>query len=141
MWRRIASPAFVRPLTTMSSSMTPLEDALRAKVRSPCVHCIALHSFVLISQCAMINIRPHQITQELKPTALEIFNDSHKHAHHKAMAGSTSRETHFRYCAHFPCQQQHRAETKGKQSQHCFRSIQVKDAACKTPYGVWITQG
>jgi hypothetical protein len=27
---------------------------------------------------------------------LEIFNDSHKHAHHQAMKGSTSRETHFR---------------------------------------------
>ncbi|KAI4738148.1 hypothetical protein E4T50_11369, partial [Aureobasidium sp. EXF-12298] len=37
-----------------------------------------------------------QITQELNPTSLEIFNDSHKHAHHKAMAGVTSRETHFR---------------------------------------------
>jgi stress-induced morphogen len=28
---------------------------------------------------------------------MEIFNDSHKHAHHQAMKGSTSRETHFRY--------------------------------------------
>jgi len=37
-----------------------------------------------------------QITQELQPTSLEIFNDSHKHAHHKAMVGVTSRETHFR---------------------------------------------
>ncbi|USP82351.1 uncharacterized protein yc1106_09625 [Curvularia clavata] len=51
----------------MSQSMTPLEDALRAK-----------------------------ITEALKPTSLEIFNDSHKHAHHKAMQGVTSRETHFR---------------------------------------------
>ncbi|KAL1305652.1 hypothetical protein AAFC00_007246 [Neodothiora populina] len=51
----------------MSTSMTPFEDALRAK-----------------------------ITQELKPTSLEVFNDSHKHAHHKAMAGVTSKETHFR---------------------------------------------
>ncbi|KAF1842244.1 bola-like protein [Cucurbitaria berberidis CBS 394.84] len=51
----------------MSQSMTPMEDALRAK-----------------------------ITDALKPTALEVFNDSHKHAHHKAMQGSTSRETHFR---------------------------------------------
>jgi len=38
-----------------------------------------------------------QISQELQPTSLEIFNDSHKHAHHKAMVGVTSRETHFRY--------------------------------------------
>ena len=27
---------------------------------------------------------------------LEIHNDSHLHAHHQAMRGSTSRETHFR---------------------------------------------
>jgi len=32
----------------------------------------------------------------LKPTALHIFNDSHKHAHHQPMQGVTSRETHFR---------------------------------------------
>ncbi|KAF2089180.1 bola-like protein [Saccharata proteae CBS 121410] len=37
-----------------------------------------------------------QITEALKPTSLEIFNDSHKHAHHRAMEGSTSKETHFR---------------------------------------------
>ncbi|CAD0101012.1 unnamed protein product [Aureobasidium mustum] len=41
----------------MTSSMTPMEDAIKQK-----------------------------ITQELNPTSLEIFNDSHKHAHHKAMA-------------------------------------------------------
>ncbi|KAK3341337.1 bola protein [Lasiosphaeria hispida] len=37
-----------------------------------------------------------KITANLKPTSLEIHNDSHLHAHHKAMEGSTSRETHFR---------------------------------------------
>ncbi|APA06703.1 hypothetical protein SS1G_04709 [Sclerotinia sclerotiorum 1980 UF-70] len=37
-----------------------------------------------------------RLTEELKPTRLEIFNDSSKHSHHKAMAGSTSHETHFR---------------------------------------------
>ncbi|EOA81707.1 uncharacterized protein SETTUDRAFT_24094 [Exserohilum turcica Et28A] len=51
----------------MAQSMTPMEDALRTK-----------------------------ITEALKPASLEIFNDSHKHAHHKAMQGVTSRETHFR---------------------------------------------
>ncbi|KAL1796576.1 hypothetical protein ACET3X_005116 [Alternaria dauci] len=51
----------------MAQSMTPMEDALRTK-----------------------------ITEALKPTSLEIYNDSHKHAHHKAMQGVTSRETHFR---------------------------------------------
>ncbi len=39
---------------------------------------------------------PFQITTALKPSRLDIFNDSHLHAHHKAMAGSTSAETHFR---------------------------------------------
>ncbi|KAI2463221.1 bola protein [Annulohypoxylon bovei var. microspora] len=59
-----------RQLSTMASSATsntPMEDAIRAK-----------------------------ITEALKPSALEIFNDSHKHAHHKSMVGSTSKETHFR---------------------------------------------
>ncbi|KAB2571740.1 putative bolA-like protein [Lasiodiplodia hormozganensis] len=51
----------------MAQSMTPMEDSLRAK-----------------------------INETLKPTSLEIFNDSHLHAHHKAMQGVTSRETHFR---------------------------------------------
>ncbi|KAF1817377.1 bola-like protein [Eremomyces bilateralis CBS 781.70] len=37
-----------------------------------------------------------KITEALKPTSLDIFNDSHLHAHHKAMEGSTSKETHFR---------------------------------------------
>lgn len=40
--------------------------------------------------------RRPQITETLNPTALEIHNDSHLHAHHKAMQGSTSAETHFR---------------------------------------------
>ena len=37
-----------------------------------------------------------QITEALKPTTLEVYNDSHLHAHHQAMQGSTSKETHFR---------------------------------------------
>ncbi|KAI4956311.1 hypothetical protein J4E91_000522 [Alternaria rosae] len=56
-----------RFMSAMAHSMTPMEDALRTK-----------------------------ITEALKPTSLEIFNDSNKHAHHKAMQGVTSRETHFR---------------------------------------------
>jgi BolA-like protein 1 len=31
----------------------------------------------------------------LKPSVLEIRNDSHLHSHHKAMVGVTSKETHF----------------------------------------------
>ncbi|KAI0107813.1 bola protein [Nemania sp. FL0031] len=53
--------------TAAMTSETPMEDAIRTKV-----------------------------TEALSPSRLEIFNDSHKHAHHKAMHGSTSRETHFR---------------------------------------------
>lgn len=56
-----------RQFSAMAQSMTPIEDTLRAK-----------------------------ITEALKPTSLEVFNDSHLHAHHKAMQGVTSRETHFR---------------------------------------------
>ncbi|KAF4462246.1 DNA repair [Fusarium albosuccineum] len=51
----------------MSSSSTPVEDVIRAK-----------------------------ITAAFDPQTLEIYNDSHLHAHHKAMQGSTSSETHFR---------------------------------------------
>lgn len=50
-----------------STSKTPVEDLIRSK-----------------------------ITKELKPTTLEIFNDSAAHSHHQAMAGISSRETHFR---------------------------------------------
>ncbi|KAI2630277.1 bola protein [Hypomontagnella submonticulosa] len=62
-----------RQLSAMASSQspvtsnTPMEDAIRAK-----------------------------ITEAFKPSRLEIFNDSSKHAHHRPMIGSTSRETHFR---------------------------------------------
>jgi len=38
-----------------------------------------------------------QITAALTPSVLEIYNDSHKHAHHVAMKGVQSKETHFRY--------------------------------------------
>lgn len=37
-----------------------------------------------------------KITAALHPSTLEIHNDSHKHAHHSAMQGSVSQETHFR---------------------------------------------
>lgn len=38
----------------------------------------------------------YQITEALKPSSLEIYNDSSMHSHHKAMQGSISKETHFR---------------------------------------------
>jgi len=55
-----------RPFSTMASQ-TPMEDAMRSK-----------------------------ITEALKPSTLEIYNDSHLHSHHRAMAENTSKETHFR---------------------------------------------
>lgn len=67
MLRRAVQSALRRPLSTMSNSRTPMEDAIRSKV-----------------------------TEALKPASLEIFNDSHKHAHHQAMKDNTSKETHFR---------------------------------------------
>ncbi|KAI0425250.1 bola protein [Xylaria sp. FL1042] len=68
---RASSPVLLFPrrllATGTMASETPMEDAIRTKV-----------------------------TEALSPSRLEIFNDSHKHAHHKPMQGSTSRETHFR---------------------------------------------
>lgn len=37
-----------------------------------------------------------KLAEHFSPTRLEIYNDSHLHAHHAAMADSTSAETHFR---------------------------------------------
>ncbi|KAF2691926.1 bola-like protein [Lentithecium fluviatile CBS 122367] len=67
MFLRRAIVAGKRFASTMSQSMTPMEDAMRSK-----------------------------LTEALKPTTLEIHNDSHLHSHHKAMQGVTSKETHFR---------------------------------------------
>ncbi|KAJ4990437.1 BolA-like protein [Stagonosporopsis vannaccii] len=65
----------------MAQSMTPMEDALRAK---------GSHDLGLASATPA----PHeQIGVALKPSTFEVYNDSHKHAHHKAMQGVTSRET------------------------------------------------
>ncbi|GJJ69670.1 BolA-like protein 1 [Entomortierella parvispora] len=36
------------------------------------------------------------LTELLQPQSLEIINDSSKHAHHSAMRGVSSKETHFR---------------------------------------------
>ncbi|KAL1916549.1 uncharacterized protein VTP21DRAFT_5740 [Calcarisporiella thermophila] len=37
-----------------------------------------------------------KLTENLNPLNLEIINESHLHAHHAAMKGVTSKETHFR---------------------------------------------
>jgi BolA protein len=75
------------------ASQTPVEDTIREKV--PYLQSLGV-PFPLA--CLVVTNRPlfNQITSALQPSRLEIHNDSHLHAHHKAMAGSTSRETHFR---------------------------------------------
>ncbi|KAH7327382.1 bola domain protein [Rhexocercosporidium sp. MPI-PUGE-AT-0058] len=50
----------------------------------------------MASQTPMEDVMRLKITTALSPSHLEIHNDSHLHSHHKAMAGSTSQETHFR---------------------------------------------
>jgi BolA protein len=64
-----------------------MEDAMRSKV-------LCTHPNPTLFTCP--NEYQPQITAALSPTTLEIHNDSHLHSHHKAMAGSTSQETHFR---------------------------------------------
>ncbi|KAJ5876344.1 uncharacterized protein N7529_001928 [Penicillium soppii] len=73
-------------VSTKMSSMTPLEDAMRDKVGP-------LHYSTSIDRA---NIVPaEQIAHAFTPSSLVIRNDSHRHAHHAAMEGSTSKETHF----------------------------------------------
>ncbi|KAI9799902.1 MAG: hypothetical protein M1833_003824 [Piccolia ochrophora] len=55
-----------RPMSSMASQ-TPVEDVMRTKIKTA-----------------------------LEPSTLEIYNDSQAHAHHQAMRGTTSAETHFR---------------------------------------------
>lgn len=79
LFRKGALIAFRRMAST---STTPMEDAIRLKVRPTL-------------QVNMTIADRSQITDALKPTLLEIRNDSHLHSHHKAMQGVTSKETHF----------------------------------------------
>ncbi|KAG9205623.1 hypothetical protein G6514_007228 [Epicoccum nigrum] len=70
----------------MAQSMTPMEDALRAKGSHHLGQAPATPGATEFTQ----------IGDALKPATFEVYNDSNKHAHHKAMQGVTSRETHFR---------------------------------------------
>ncbi|PKY00509.1 bola-like protein [Aspergillus campestris IBT 28561] len=49
----------------------------------------------MASSTPMEDIMREKITTALTPSNLIIRNDSHLHAHHSAMRGVTSRETHF----------------------------------------------
>ncbi|KAJ5580290.1 BolA-like protein [Penicillium hispanicum] len=69
MLRSTLAGHFSRRLFSVSAKMasaTPMEDLMRDKIA---------HAFT--------------------PTSVIIRNDSHKHAHHAPMQGSTSKETHF----------------------------------------------
>ncbi|TAQ91154.1 hypothetical protein B7494_g502 [Chlorociboria aeruginascens] len=66
------------------ASETPIEDTMRAKV-----------GLVLYAP-EIFKLLTTQITEAFKPTTLEIYNDSELHSHHHAMAGNSSKETHFR---------------------------------------------
>ena len=72
----------VKRMSTMS--ITPMEDAMRLKVR-PLGRMFKLRKLIA-----------EQINEAFRPSTFEIHNDSGLHSHHKAMQGSTSKETHFR---------------------------------------------
>lgn len=82
----------------MAQSTTPMEDALRQKVRiwpSLGLKDATTSGWAGYSRFPRLYISRltgEQIGDALKPTTFEIYNDSHKHAHHKAMQGQTSRE-------------------------------------------------
>lgn len=83
---------------TSASSPTPVEDAMRDKVRnSICLFFFFFYFSAPINSTANTHtIRP-QLVAAFTPTTLLIRNDSHKHAHHAPMQGVTSKETHFQY--------------------------------------------
>ncbi|KAJ6084613.1 BolA-like protein [Penicillium sp. IBT 16267x] len=49
----------------------------------------------MASTTPMEDLMRDKITHAFTPSTLIIRNDSHKHAHHAAMQGATSKETHF----------------------------------------------
>ncbi|KAJ6104051.1 BolA-like protein [Penicillium sp. IBT 18751x] len=49
----------------------------------------------MASATPMEDLMRDKITTAFHPSTLIIRNDSHKHAHHKAMEGVASKETHF----------------------------------------------
>lgn len=77
-----------------------MEDAIRSKVCwEPFASASRLQDAIHLEfdhGIIGLTIIFRQVNEALKPSSLEIFNDSHKHAHHQAMKDSTSKETHFR---------------------------------------------
>lgn len=93
--------------STMSA--TPMEDVIREKVHhhhqqptstTPAAG-QAHHTRHQHSYCNEQTDK-NKITTAFTPSTLQIRNDSHLHAHHAAMAESTSRETHFQYGSLYP---------------------------------------
>ncbi|KAI1157865.1 bola protein [Nemania serpens] len=88
MWRRTTAAALI----PAAPIRTPLSAALLFPIRLQSTSTTA----AMASDTPMEDAIRTKVTEALSPSRLEIFNDSHKHAHHKPMQDSTSRETHFR---------------------------------------------
>lgn len=71
----------------MSTSITPVEDTIRQKVAYPPSN--------QRLDAKYLRLTDRQISSSLSPSTLTIRNDSHLHAHHEAMQGVASKETHF----------------------------------------------
>ena len=114
MFRVPLSGVLRRHFASMASpSQTPVEDIIRIKVHSHS----ALSAFNPLTR--------EQVTEALKPTLLEISNDSAAHSHHQAMEGSTSKETHFRLVGP-RCN--HEAVANYFQSEHSLGCFQIQKA-------------
>lgn len=97
-----ATAAASKMSTAVSASATPVEDVIREKV---CMH--TLHrcghwpieydgsKYIFNSYDSSWLLYPSKLTTAFSPSTLLIRNDSHLHAHHQAMRGSVSKETHF----------------------------------------------
>ncbi|KAK9477524.1 bola protein [Lipomyces japonicus] len=66
-FKRMSSVNAVAAAPDFAASATPNEDKIRWKINN-----------------------------DLNPAYFKLYNDSHKHAHHKPMVGTSSSETHFR---------------------------------------------
>lgn len=99
----LPSKVLLRAMSTPPTSATPIEDAIRDKVRllSPPPFPFHPTSTSLQSQnTPKANLNPlKKVTSNLHPTHLRIRNDSAAHAGHAAMRSQTAephaRETHF----------------------------------------------
>jgi hypothetical protein len=108
-------------------SKTPVEDIIRSKARS----------FHTLS--AFNSLTGEQVTEALKPSLLEISNDSAAHSHHRAMEGSTSKETHFRSVVKRSWSTLTSAHKS--QSEHSLGCIQIENATRSSSNGLRSAEG